>query len=55
LPASIDEVLDAVQRDLGEAKKESKSTLVIKELVKKEAATGSTPMPANAEVQPTNR
>jgi diguanylate cyclase (GGDEF)-like protein len=57
LPASVDEVLDSVQRDLGEAKKEGKSTMVIKEMVKKETATGSnsTPAPANAEVQPANR
>jgi GGDEF domain-containing protein len=57
LPASIDEVLDAVKRDLDEAKKEGKSAMVIKELAKKEATTGSnsTPVPANAEAQATNR
>jgi diguanylate cyclase (GGDEF)-like protein len=57
LPATVDEVLDAVQRDLGEAKKEGKSTLVIKELAKKETAAGSnsTPVPANAEAQAAGR
>jgi diguanylate cyclase (GGDEF)-like protein len=49
LPASLDEVLDSVQRDLAEAKKEAKSTMVIKELTKKDTAAANATPAANAE------
>jgi diguanylate cyclase (GGDEF)-like protein len=40
-PASLDELIDDVQKELGEAKKEGKSAMVIKELGKKQPAAGA--------------